>query len=70
MTENDEIDGQLIIEKPANMLNDIDYMEQHTNLKLGTKFENLIGNSKIEEEFLIHNNLVKKKRGNEKKIIF
>lgn len=42
------------------MLNDIDYMEQHTNVKLGTKFENLIGNGKVEEEFLIHNNLVKK----------
>lgn len=61
MTENDEIDGVLLIEKPQNMLNDIDYMEQHTNLKLGTKFENLIGNTKAEEEFLLHNNLVRKK---------
>jgi hypothetical protein len=38
-------------------------MEQHTNVKLGTKFENLVGNGKVDEEFLIHNNLVKKKNG-------
>ena len=61
LTENDEIDNALIIEKPQVMLNDIDYMEQHTALKLGTKFENLVGNSKVEDEFLLHNNLVKKR---------
>jgi len=43
------------------MLNDVDYMDQHINMKLGTKYENVNGNSKTEEEFLSHNNLVKKK---------
>jgi hypothetical protein len=53
----------LLIEKTQNLLNEIDYMEQHTNIKLGTKFENLTGNSKVEEEFLVHNNLVRKNNG-------